>query len=394
MKKLLYGTTALVAAGMITGGAQAADKIKVGIGGYFYAFLAVGSDDDSAATATRAAEPGNNRRSHRITREGEIIFTGKTTLDNGIQFGVQVQLEAEQCGDQIDETFMWASGSFGRVNVGSENSAAYAMHYTSPAASHWSNGLNSPGNRNFNVGGNSASIPNTNPNMTSDSEKITYFTPRMAGFQLGASYTPENCEEANGGNCTGTYGGFQGDNTTGTQSEVIELGANYSGKIGGASIGISASWGEADVEGPSAANTAGCATFAAPCNDDREEWSLGAKASMNGFSVGAAYYEDNNGTSVANSDDQSWTVGLRYATGPWGFGIQYANFENESGVTAAGLANGNDELDAVEIGGSYDIGPGIKMLAGIQFVDLDDNANSGANENDATVVFFGTFLSF
>ncbi|MBT7663926.1 MAG: porin, partial [Rhodospirillaceae bacterium] len=73
---------------------------------------------------------------------------------------------------------------------------------------------------------------------------------------------------------------------------------------------------------------------------------------------------------------------------------QYANFENESGVTAAGLANGNDELDAVEIGGSYDIGPGIKMLAGIQFVDLDDNANSGANENDATVVFFGTFLSF
>ena len=387
MKKLLYGTTALVAAGMITGGAQAADKIKVGIGGYFYAFLAVGSDDDSAATATRAAEPGNNRRSHRITREGEIIFTGKTTLDNGIQFGVQVQLEAEQCGDQIDETFMWASGSFGRVNVGSENSAAYAMHYTSPAASHWSHGLNSPGNRNFNVGGNSASIPNTNPNMTSDSEKITYFTPRMAGFQLGASYTPENCEEANGGNCTGTYGGFQGDNTTGTQSEVIELGANYSGKIGGASIGISASWGEADVEGTSAANLAAG-------NDDREEWSLGAKASMNGFSVGAAYYEDNNGTSVANSDDQSWTVGLRYATGPWGFGIQYANFENESGVTAAGLANGNDELDAVEIGGSYDIGPGIKMLAGIQFVDLDDNANSGANENDATVVFFGTFLSF
>ncbi|MBT4489396.1 MAG: porin [Rhodospirillaceae bacterium] len=387
MKKLLYGTTALVAAGMITGGAQAADKIKVGIGGYFYAFLAVGSDDDSAATATRAAEPGNNRRSHRITREGEIIFTGKTTLDNGIQFGVQVQLEAEQCGDQIDETFMWASGSFGRVNVGSENSAAYAMHYTSPAASHWSNGLNSPGNRNFNVGGNSASIPNTNPNMTSDSEKITYFTPRMAGFQLGASYTPENCEEANGGNCTGTYGGFQGDNTTGTQSEVIELGANYSGKIGGASIGISASWGEADVEGTSAANLAAG-------NDDREEWSLGAKASMNGFSVGAAYYEDNNGTSVANSDDQSWTVGLRYATGPWGFGIQYANFENESGVTAAGVPNGNDELDAVEIGGSYDIGPGIKMLAGIQFVDLDDNANSGANENDATVVFFGTFLSF
>ena len=38
MKKLLYGTTALVAAGMIAGGAQAADKIKVGVGGYFFGY--------------------------------------------------------------------------------------------------------------------------------------------------------------------------------------------------------------------------------------------------------------------------------------------------------------------------------------------------------------------
>ena len=96
MKKLLYGTTALVAAGMVAGGAQAADKIKVGVGGYFYGYLVGVSQDDSAASSGVSADPGNNRRGHHINREGEIIFTGKTTLDNGIQFGVQVQLEAEQ----------------------------------------------------------------------------------------------------------------------------------------------------------------------------------------------------------------------------------------------------------------------------------------------------------
>ncbi len=381
MKKLLYGTTALVAAGVVAGGAQAADKIKMGVGGYFYAYLVAGSDDDNAATATTAAQPGNNRRSHQINREGEIIFTGKTTLDNGIQFGVQVQLEAETCGDQIDETFMWASGSFGRVNVGSENSAHYLMGYGASAPSHWSAGLNSPGSRFHNVGGNAAGFQTTNAQLTSDSEKITYFTPRMAGFQLGVSYTPENCEN-NGGSCTGSYSGFHPDASTGQQSEVIEIGANYTGKIGGANIGLSAGWGEGDVEGTSAANLAAG-------NEDREEWTLGARASWSGFTVGGRYYYDDNGTSAANTDQEAWVINLRYVTGPWGMGIQYASNEVEAGVGA-----GKDEAEAFEIGGSYDIGPGIKMVGGIQFHDLDDNANNQANENDATVVFVGTFLSF
>ncbi|MCS5605977.1 MAG: porin, partial [Alphaproteobacteria bacterium] len=119
MKKLLYGTTALVAAGMLAGGAQAADKIKVGVGGYFFGYLVGVDQDDAAASGANGAAPGNNTRGHDITREGEIIFTGKTTLDNGISFGVQVQLEAETCGDQIDESFMWMSGSFGKINLGS-----------------------------------------------------------------------------------------------------------------------------------------------------------------------------------------------------------------------------------------------------------------------------------
>ncbi|MFP6748835.1 MAG: porin, partial [Alphaproteobacteria bacterium] len=122
---------------------------------------------------------------------------------------------------------------------------------------------------------------------------------------------------------------------------------------------------------------------------DREEWSVGARVGFSGFSLGARYYEDDNGTSGANTDDTAWTVGLRYATGPWGMGIQYANRE-----VGAGLNLGKDELDAFEIGGSYDIGPGIKMIAGVQFFDTDDNLNAGGAENDATVLFFGTFLSF
>ena len=138
MKKLLYGTTALIAAGALaSGSAVGAEKVSMGVGGYMQAFF-VGVDQEDSA-----GEPGADLRDHLVAREGEIIFNGKTTFDNGLQVGAQVQLEAEVCGDQIDESFIFFSGSWGRINIGSENSAAYLMHYSAPAPSHWAHGLQS-----------------------------------------------------------------------------------------------------------------------------------------------------------------------------------------------------------------------------------------------------------
>jgi predicted porin len=371
MKKLLYGTTALVAAGMVAGGAQAADKIKVGVGGYFYGYLVGVDQDDSANTSGTNPDPGNNRRGHHINREGEIIFTGKTTLDNGIQFGVQVQLEAETCGDQIDESFMWMSGSFGKINLGSENAASYLMGYGSVAASHWSAGVNSPGSRFHTTGGNAAGFNTTNAQLTSDAEKITYFTPRMSGFQLGVSYTPERAQDI------ASYAGPAGNADAGDQSEVVEIGANWTGKMGGTSVGVSGSWGEASEEVSSAAG------------DDREEYTLGMKASMNNITVGFRFNNDNQGTSGGNTDREAWQIGVRYKSGPWGMGVQIANNEVGQGAGA-----GNDEARAIEIGGSYSIGPGITMVGGVQVHDLSDSAGDPAQENEATVFFIGTFLGF
>jgi len=371
MKKLLYGTTALVAAGMVAGGAQAADKIKVGVGGYFFGYLVGVDQDDSAATGALGAAPGNNRRGHGITREGEIIFNGKTSLDNGISFGVQVQLEAETCGDQIDESFIWMSGSFGKINLGSENAASYLMGYGSVAASHWSAGVNSPGSRFHNVGGNAAGFNTTNAQLTSDADKITYFTPRMSGFQLGISYSPERAEEV------ASYAGPGTNADAGDQSEVVEIGANWTGKMGGTSVGVSGSWGEGSEEVSSATT------------DDRQEYTLGVKASMNNISVGARFRSDDQGTSGSNTDLEAWVLGIRYKSGPWGMGVQIANNEVGQGIGA-----GVDEARVIEVGGSYSIGPGVTMVGGVQVADLSAGDSDPASENDATVFFIGTFLGF
>ena len=51
MKKVLYGTTALVAASMLTAGAaSAAEKIKLSVGGYYQSVFAVSDSDDQTTT--------------------------------------------------------------------------------------------------------------------------------------------------------------------------------------------------------------------------------------------------------------------------------------------------------------------------------------------------------
>jgi outer membrane protein OmpU len=38
--------------------------------------------------------------------DSEVWFKGLTTLDNGLSVGINVQLEANSTGDQIDESFL------------------------------------------------------------------------------------------------------------------------------------------------------------------------------------------------------------------------------------------------------------------------------------------------
>src|SRR3546814_2145757 len=97
MKKVLLGTTALVAAGMMASTpVLAAEKISVRVGGYMEQWFGYSSVDDRA---------GRDLDGFNHTSDSEIHFVGSTTLDNGIEFGVNVQLEANSnSGDQIDES--------------------------------------------------------------------------------------------------------------------------------------------------------------------------------------------------------------------------------------------------------------------------------------------------
>lgn len=335
-------------AAILAGPALAAETLELGVGGCFNAFLVAVSQNDGV---------------------------GETTLDNGIMFGVNVQLEAETCGDQIDESYMYVEGAFGRIEIGSEDPATDAMFYGAPEIIAGV-GLDTPSDLFTSFGTNAVGTPLSIVNITGDSEKVTYFTPRFAGFQLGLSYTPENCQEV-GGTCGGTYAGLQSTNTAGQQSEVVEIAANYGGSFGGVDVNVYGGYAGGDLE------------VAAAGAEDQDQWGLGAQLGFAGFTFGGSYKEDNMGTSGSNTDRSDYSLGLTYSTGPWTVGGAYVHAEVEAG---AGL--GEDEVDGVQLGGQYALGPGITLTGGITYWDYEDNLSAAGAENESTEFVIGTTISF
>lgn len=365
MKRHLLATTAIAAAtGLVafSGSADAAEKLKLGIGGYFQAYVGYFDADENGLAS---------RRSFDFFREAEVHFNGEVALDNGMKVGIDVQLEAETSGDQIDESYLYFQGDFGKLVLGSENSAAYLMSYGAPAADANFDGAD-PNYNPFGVGFAYA------PNMTSDSEKITYFTPRFAGFGLGVSWTPDNTEDAGGATIPSTDrdGPFGFGNTqNGNQENIWEFGLNYENKFGDFGILAGATYGFAsDTE----SNT----LIGGIAADEQEQFSAGLNLTYAGFTIGGGYLWDNQGAKGSNDRDV-WTVGGAWANGPLRIGASYAMQRDDSFV--------DFDVDRYSLGASYVYGPGMQLRGGVFYYNTKSD---NVMYDDALMIAFGTVISF
>ncbi len=399
MKKVLLGTTAFVAAGALAG--EAAAKLDMRLGGYFEAILF------GVSEKTGAREPGENRKGYDFKREAEIFFLGEATLDNGLKVGVNVQLEAETCGDQIDESYLYFQGNWGKLNLGSENSAHYLMTYGHHTV--WSSidgqdinfaplyqlGGNLAGGGSG-LGGAGAAYA---PLLTGDEEKLTYFTPRFNGFQFGISWTPEN---SSGSGCCGgasadkaNTAGAPLDNEIGEQSNAIEIGLNYEGMIGSANFAAGGGYGVGFIEKRSSLATGGGPVsitrgglVAAPGGKDRHQFSGGFLVGYQGWQFGAGGLYDNNGVS-SGWEEYTWAVGGGYGTGPWAASLSYIDrtqkMDHSSGID-------DDEHKSGTIAARYTFGPGMVVNAAAQYFYL--TGEDSAQKNQGFTGTVGTRISF
>lgn len=353
MKKTLLGTTALVSAGLVAGPALASDPLNVTVSGSVVTGVYFVDSDLNNVQETKIPV---------VARDLTIEASG--TLDNGLVAGAVAMIElgddegAANAPDDatFQEVYAYLEGGFGRTEIGATDGAAFKMHYSSP----WfvpGNGVDSPNI--FNSRSPSART-STYALMTEDDNKISYFTPRIAGFQLGASYTPDT--SLNNPNSNGF--GLLPDNAA-TVQDVMEISLNYAGEFGGLALGVDGFYGTGD--GPSGANT------------DPEEWGVGANLGFSGFTLGGAWYENedlngqNNAAAAAAGDSaEVWTAGISYGTGPWTIGTAYLEGENELG---GGVST---ETTFWQVGGGYALGAGVDLGLDIQFIEDDNGLGGGA----------------
>ena len=373
MKKLLLNGTAVAGLALALTATPAAAELELGLGGHFSAYGVFASQDDGAG------EPGADLHEFELMREAEVYFMGETTLDNGLTVGAEIQLEGQtDGGDQIDESYIYMSGDWGRLNVGSENGAAYLLQVGAPAVDKNFDGIDPE----YIVvdGTNSALLANGRglnygmgiggQNDRGDTDKFTYLSPVFSGFQFGASYSASLQEDAS------VRDGFTSDAAAGgALKDSYEVAARWAGEFDGVGVTAGAGWAQAEQEDEVAGE------------DDREQWNVGLNFNVSGFTFGGAYFEDNNAVD-SDGETTTYALGVNYETGPYTVGASYLASETETGAST------EDELSRVLVGGSYAYGPGMSFNGAVHFYELEDDASAPAAENDATVVTLGTVVKF
>ena len=368
MKKQLLCSSA-IAFGVAAAAPASAAEWNLDWGGFFNAHVAIGDISGSAIPA--GVDPDGD--SLDLLQNTEIIFTPSITLDNGIKFGINIQMEGSNGGggiDGIDESYMTISGSFGQFDIGSENSAGYKSMVAGPSTTALF--INSPSISSFvpfslvHAGSfRQAGLSSyTEVAGNNDINRITYYTPSFSGLTVGVSYAPSAGVNA--------QSGFNGDRNT-VVSDIFDIGVNYGGSFGGADVSFGARWGTGNA--PTGAG------------GDPETWGIGAQGGFSGFSIGGSYAENDNGGVAGAGDQSGWSAGVQYdIPGPWTVG-----FEAYLGEADLGAA-GDTEYSAYQLGARRNLGPGVNWDLSLTFVEAEDA--TGTLDVEGTVIGTSINLSF
>ena len=394
MRKALLAT-ASGAALLAAGPALAADKVTVGISGYMEQWLGGASidktmkgmvDGEDARVSDNSEEGGVSQQS-----DTEFHVTGKLEADNGLTFSVKIEVEGNSSSSHIDESQATVSGGFGQIVIGSEDEASSIMHYGHQDVGI---GLNAGDLGNWILTSQAGSLDTQG--WHGDTQKISYYTPRLSGVQFGVSYIPDTTrEDKNGAPANNDHDAVSvglnvmhalGDMTVGASAgyytasqtltkeknnteEIAKTVPSVTGLVKGTEIEL------VDVE-------AGATKI-----DEYTFTNFGLHLGFGAFGFNAAYAmeeggqyktekdEDGNYVKDGSKDHEVYSVGAMYSDGPMAVSVGYMASEADNGAEASGamlsanytLAPGVESKTSL-FAGEYDKGDGYVGTEGTGFV--------------------------
>ena len=295
MKKILLGTSALIGAATLLAGAAFAEDPKVTVGGF--------STFEAGYTNSQFSG-GLSDRSFRNDNEIHFNVAGKT--DAGRGYGAELDLNADidggnalagstNSGVVAHRTYGWLQGDqWGHFEFGSNDGAARTLKVDASNIARATGGIDgdfayfanvNTANGASNGAFSSASASGafiTAPRLPvengpasgfysdtwSNDTKVTYYTPRFQGFQVGVSYAPSLAS--------------RGQNNTrvlaGDASDVFSGGLNYENQFDQISVAAAVTGETAKVKD--------AATF----GNNIEAWNAGAKVGKNNPSFKKSLY--------------------------------------------------------------------------------------------------------
>lgn len=354
MKKVLLGTTALVAASALAVDSAKAE-VSLNMWSYTGYGFAIDSDD-------QASDPGLVSY-----QNANVDFRGTTELDNGMTVGMVVDMYAYSGGTAIDEMRVAISDDWGTIDIGGNDSAADLHNGVQWVTA---NGLSSGTWSGYAANAaDSVGFMRNASSFTGDAQGIRYFTPTMNGLQVGVSYQGDS-SDGNWGNIDSADENF---------NNTVSGSVKYSGDMDGVAIGFNAGVDHAlSVTHTSASPAAQ--------DDTATQYFLRASVSSGGFTVGANYADFSYDQSATSMVDR-WTFSAMasYSTGPHTIGVEYATAESDPGTAA----NDETEADGFLIGYNNSLGNGVYWDARIAVLDFD---RAGGTTGDADISVFETGL--
>jgi outer membrane protein OmpU len=430
MKKVLYGTTALVAAGLVAGEASAASGLKLGITGFYRNSIGAsfgnspttkhfGTGTFGPAAGITTSGLGNfDRQTVSMRQEIRVNFTGQTTLDNGITVGVLVGLNGENVAKsgsttQINRAYADFSGKFGMIRVGEANSALVTDCVGDPGNVTSNFGVNSPNesfsnvgyaqSRNQTIGANTitrggggyfstfgpapAGSIGTCYGIESKGNKIMYFSPSFGGFTFGVSFTPQGGSRlAGGGYAYGTNP--QTSTPTGPGDNILSVGVDYSHDFGGWNLTAGGGGEWAFTQYTTGGSNSG----------NKPAWyQAGVSVGIGHFAIGAsgAYYQNYShagyGATTATSGDDGWvvTAGASYTIDAWSFGLQGIYGDYQQNAFGPFFSTSDYQYWGVSLNGAYALGPGIALEGQVAYTNGDYGNISGFGVSVPTPTLVG-----
>ncbi|MCX8100423.1 MAG: porin [Geminicoccaceae bacterium] len=325
---LLLASSALVAAGTLLAAAPAAAQLgpQVGPGGKlditvtgFSRFLwAVGDVKEKTGAQNSSSDFRNDTEVH-------IVARGKDA-NTGIEYGATIEFEADtNRTDNTDETWVILKGAFGEFRFGDEDGAADNMKVGGFSVA-------------VGTGGIDGSVIDTplvvGPTNSDDATKIIYYSPSLAGFQLGISYAASGT--SNGDNLAVTNAGGLKD--------WFEGGLTWTGAFGGVGITAAVVGGYAQADFTAA-------------DDDLKTIFGGLQIDAFGISLAGGI-----GTEEVLGIDRDWyNLGAKAVIGPVALSVTWGQAQLDPGPDPKNLVLG------AEIG----IVPGVALSGEVSFFDED-----------------------